>query len=92
MLNKNNPSQMMGALLSLSCDPNRYVTSFNGYIVNGYRFHIESHDNGLRTQNSGIVVFGDIGDEVENIDYYGVLTEIIQLQYLGGRRVVLYCN
>ncbi|XP_058006762.1 uncharacterized protein LOC131182131 [Hevea brasiliensis] len=48
-------------------------------------FHTEYHDQGLRTQNSGVVVIGDIGDEVNNIDYYGVLTDSIQLQYLGGR-------
>ncbi|XP_058002285.1 uncharacterized protein LOC110664507 [Hevea brasiliensis] len=92
-LHKNDSSPMMGALLSLSRGPARYVTSFYGYIVNGYRFHTKYHDQGLRTQNSGVVVIGDIGDEVNNIDYYGVLTEIIQLQYLGGRRVVLFrCN
>ncbi|XP_058006773.1 uncharacterized protein LOC110657485 [Hevea brasiliensis] len=92
-LHKNDSSPMMGALLSLSRGPARYVTSFYGYIVNGYRFHTEYHDQGLRTQNSGVVVIGDIGDEVNNIDYYSVLTEIIQLQYLGGRRVVLFhCN
>ncbi|XP_057999327.1 uncharacterized protein LOC131178387 [Hevea brasiliensis] len=89
-LHKNDPSQKMRALLSLSRGPARYVTSFYGYIVNGYRFHTEYHDQGLRTQNSGVVVIGDIGDEVNNIDYYGVLTEIIQLQYLCGFRFFLF--
>ncbi|XP_057998652.1 uncharacterized protein LOC110631536 [Hevea brasiliensis] len=84
-LHKNDSSPMMGTLLSLSRGPTRYVTSFYGCIVNGYRFHIESHDKGLRTQNSVVVVIGDIGDEVNNIDYYGVLIDIIQLQYLRGR-------
>ncbi|XP_058005383.1 uncharacterized protein LOC131181354 [Hevea brasiliensis] len=92
-LHKNDSSPMMGALHSLSRGPARYVTSFCGHIVNGYRFHTEYHDQGLRTQNNGVVVIGDIGDEVTNIDYYGVLTEIIQLQFLRGRRVVLFhCN
>nr|CAD1840602.1 unnamed protein product [Ananas comosus var. bracteatus] len=58
-----------------------------------YRFQIEGIDKGLRTQNSGVVVVGDTGSETERRDYYGVLTEIIELQYLGGRRVVLFrCN
>ena len=37
-----------------------------------------------------MVVSGDIGFEIRNIDYYEILTEIIELQYLDGRRVVLF--
>ena len=28
-------------LLSLAHGPTQYVTSFSGYVVNGYKFHIE---------------------------------------------------
>lgn len=80
----------MDNLLSLSRGPTQYVTSFSGYIVNGYRFHIQNREKTLRTQNSGVVVIGNMGDTDDNIDYYGVLTEIIELQYLGGNRVVLF--
>lgn len=77
-------------MLSLSRGPSQSVCCFNGYVVNGYRFRVECHDKGFRTQNCGVVVSGDIGSEMGNIDYYGILTEIIELQYLGGRRVVLF--
>lgn len=50
-------------LLSLSRGPTKYVTYYNGYIVNGYRFHTEEHDKGLKTQSCGVVVIGDTGTE-----------------------------
>ena len=47
----------------------------------------------MRTQNSGVVVLGNTGDGDENMDYYGVVTEIVEIQYLGGNRIVLFrCN
>ncbi|CAN1782497.1 hypothetical protein LINPERHAP1_LOCUS15867 [Linum perenne] len=46
--------------------------------------------NGKKTQNSGVIVTGDDGDDSAAIDYYGVLREVIELQFLGGRRVVLF--
>ena len=78
------------ALQSLSRGPAKYVTYFNGYVVNGFRFRIEDCDKGCRTQNSRVCVTADLGSETDYVDYYGVLTEIIELQYLGGRRVVLF--
>ncbi|XP_058009289.1 uncharacterized protein LOC131183161 [Hevea brasiliensis] len=71
-LHKNDSSPMMGALLSLSRGPARYVTSFYGYIVNGYRFHTKYHDQGRR-----VVLFRcnwwDVYDRVRGvkIDEYG---------------------
>lgn len=80
----------MNNLLSLSRGPTQYVTSYSGYIVNGYRFHTEDREKSLRTQNSGVVVIGNTGNGDENIDYYGVVTDIIEIQYLGRNRVVLF--
>ena len=34
----------MKDLLSLARGPTQYVTSFSGYIVNGYRFHTEEQE------------------------------------------------
>lgn len=87
---ENNKSKEMEDLLSLSRGPTQYVTSFSGYVVNGYRFRIENRDQNLRTQNSGVVVIGNTGTANENIDYYGVVTDIIEIQYVGGNRVVLF--
>ncbi|WMV46508.1 hypothetical protein MTR67_039893 [Solanum verrucosum] len=83
-------SKKMEDLLTLSRGPMKYVTSFKGYIINGYRFHVQDYDNGLRTQNCGIVVAGETDEEDRIIDYYGELTEILELQFIGGRRLVLF--
>ena len=80
----------MEDLLSLARGPTQYVTSFSGYIVNGYRFHTEERDKSFVTQNSGVVVIGNTGQRDENMDYYGILTDVLELQYLGGKRVVLF--
>ena len=50
----------MEDLLSPTCGPTQSVTSFNGYIVNGYRFYIEESEKSFTTENSGVVVIGDI--------------------------------
>ncbi|KAK4729782.1 hypothetical protein R3W88_022770 [Solanum pinnatisectum] len=83
----------MEDLLSLSCDPTKYSTYSSGYVVNGYRFHVEDYDNKLRTQNCGVVVLGENDEDSENLDYYGVLTYVIELQFVMDRRVILFrCN
>ncbi|XP_020249677.1 uncharacterized protein LOC109827128 [Asparagus officinalis] len=76
-------------LLSLSRGPSKIVKCFTGFVINGHRFHTESRDNCLSTQNSGVAVVGDAGDGGD-IDYYGALVEVVELEYLGGRKVVLF--
>ncbi|XP_049403003.1 uncharacterized protein LOC125866713 [Solanum stenotomum] len=49
------------------------------YFINGYKFHTEEWSKGKKTNNSGVWVKGE-GD----IDYYGVLQEIIELDYVVG--------
>ncbi|XP_020243341.1 uncharacterized protein LOC109821575 [Asparagus officinalis] len=76
-------------LLSLSHGPSKIVKCLTGFVINGHRFHTESRDNCLSTQNSGVAVVGDAGDGGD-IDYYGALVEVVELEYLGGRKVVLF--
>ncbi|KAH0654399.1 hypothetical protein KY289_032077 [Solanum tuberosum] len=85
-LHKGDASLIMEDLLSLSRGPTRYSTHSNGYIVNGYRFHVEDYDKKLRTQNCGVVVLGENDKDSENLDYYGVLTDVIELQFVMDRR------
>ncbi|XP_044501873.1 uncharacterized protein LOC123222913 isoform X1 [Mangifera indica] len=89
-LQKHDNRKIVEELVSLSRGPSQSVCCFNGYVVNGYKFRVECHDEGFRTQNCGVVMTADIGSEMGNIDYSGILTEIIELQYLGGRKVVLF--
>ncbi|XP_042441453.1 uncharacterized protein LOC122026804 [Zingiber officinale] len=87
-LHKNDKTKKMKDLLSLARGPTQYGKSFVCCKVNEYKFHTEEHSKGLRTQNSGILVVGNYG--AENIDYYGVLSHIIELQFLGERRIVVF--
>nr|XP_033515972.1 uncharacterized protein LOC108947758 [Nicotiana tomentosiformis] len=72
-------SKKMEDLLILSRGPLPYVRRLKGYITNEYMFHVEDYDRGLRTQNYGVVVVGKTDEENKNIDYYGELTEILEL-------------
>ncbi|GJR40442.1 hypothetical protein Tco_1216126 [Tanacetum coccineum] len=60
-------------------------TSFGvGIITNGYRFLTRRREEFKKTQNSGVIV------EVEGGNYYGKLSNIIELEYFGGYKVVLF--
>jgi len=78
-------------LSDLSKGPKRVVKTWPVYFVNGYRFHTRKHSEGKKTINSGVCVRGGSHDEAEN-DYYGVLEEVVQLEYFGEptKRVVLF--
>ena len=56
-------------------------------MVNGYRFHTESREIDRKTQDSGIVVKGEHGEDI--IDYYGILQEVLEVEYLGENKRVL---
>jgi hypothetical protein len=78
----------------LSMGPKRLVTSWPIYFVNGFRFHTHEHSEGKETKNSGVGVKGGSNGGAES-DYYGVLKEVIQLEFFGEptKMVVLfYCD
>lgn len=78
-------------LYSLACRPDRRVRSYSACVIHGVRFHTMAREAGRKTQNSGIKAEGTHKDE--SIDFYGVLTEIIELNYIanknGPRSVIL---
>ncbi|KAG8367592.1 hypothetical protein BUALT_Bualt16G0088400 [Buddleja alternifolia] len=75
-------------LLHLAYGPDKRVTHYEGCIVNGLRFHTKQREMNKKTQNSGVVV--KVEEELGFRDYYGVLTDITQLDYLGNHHVVLF--
>jgi hypothetical protein len=83
----------------LARGPLEIVRNYSGYIVNGVRFHTKKRERCLKTQNSGICVTvktrsyassRDKHPKEGEINYYGALTDIIQLDYAGKFRVVLF--
>ena len=87
-LYNHNAPEATEALYSLACGPHICAKKYTGCIINGVRFHIRDRDNRLRSQNSGVVVEGNHKDE--SIDFYGFLTNIIEIDYVRGRRVVIF--
>lgn len=55
------------------------VVSFDGYVINGFRFHTRKRQRNRKTQNSGVVVKGD--EESGQKDFYGILEEVVVLEY-----------
>ncbi|XP_058000739.1 uncharacterized protein LOC131178813 [Hevea brasiliensis] len=71
--------------------PLKSVISYPVYFINGYRFHTINHGVNRSTMNSGVCIRGSTyGDTTD--DYYGLLKEVIQLEYpaLPIKRVVLF--
>ena len=50
-------------------------------------------DKKLSTQNCCSVVLGEKDEDSENLDYYGVLADAIELQFVMDKRVTFFwCN
>ena len=64
----------------LSSGPERKVKCYNEYFVNEYVFYTEEYEHGRKTYNNGVYVKGLSCNEFE-VDYYGKLEEIVELQY-----------
>jgi len=54
------------------------------YFTRGYLFHTQSHGVGRKTCNYGVCVKGEnYTDASDAADFYGNLTDIIELEYEG---------
>ncbi|CAD6247045.1 unnamed protein product [Miscanthus lutarioriparius] len=78
MYSKGDPS-VSDELFDLARGPDTRVTHFSSYMVNGWRFNTRDRDALFQAQNSGVFVKGDEG--TGNKDYFGVLTDIVELLY-----------
>jgi len=75
------------SLSSLSLGPERKCNCYNGYFVNEYVFDIEEYGQGRKTYNNGVCVKVSTSSELE-VDYYGRLVEVIELQYHNEQNIV----
>ncbi|XP_076913508.1 uncharacterized protein LOC143572168 [Bidens hawaiensis] len=83
----------------LAKGPSPTYKTYYGYYANGYRFHTKSRDSKCITQNSGVSLTAltpsfassrDKNPTVGNVDYYGRILDIIELDYWSKFRVVLF--
>ncbi|XP_025607933.1 uncharacterized protein [Arachis hypogaea] len=86
-------------LKELSRGPSSVARRFSGYVINGYRFHTVEREARRKTQNSGFTLtaltsnFASAKDQSpiqDNVAYYGRLFEIVELDYFGRFKVVLF--
>ena len=71
----------------MAAKPNRYGVTYNGYIINGLRFHTLSREAARLTQNSGVVNIADDG-----VNYFGRLLDIVELSYANYKVVLFKCE
>ena len=72
----------------LARGPNTEVKRLKRYVINGFKFRTKDSEENRKTQNSGVSVVTE-GDTT----YYGVLTDIIELNYFDSLRYILFkCN
>lgn len=92
-------------MAALAKGPVNWCTKHKSFVINGYRFRINRIDKKKRNQNCGVFVRAtrnsyssrqDRNPIDGELDYYGVLKDIIELNYEDGRKVVLFecdwCN
>ena len=75
-------SDTLTALVQL---PYIYVKRLKHYVINDLKFRSVNDEANKKTQNSGVSVATDGG-----ITYYGVLTDIIKLNYSNNIKHVLF--
>ncbi|XP_075665826.1 uncharacterized protein LOC142635575 [Castanea sativa] len=73
------------ALVTLSKGPYTLVNRLKHYVINGLKFRSSDVEANRTTQNSGVSVATEGG-----ITYYGVLRDIIELNYSGSIKHVLF--
>ena len=84
---------------TLAEGPLLVARNYSSYAINGYNFHTKSYDEGRPVQSSGVAVEAQISSlSCENTEnrmvrkktYYGVITEIVELDYHHKGNIVLF--
>ncbi|XP_020964472.1 uncharacterized protein LOC110265673 [Arachis ipaensis] len=83
----------------LSRGPNKIAKRYSGYFINGYRFLTRQREARRKTQNSGVTLVAlttsfasakDLNPIRAKVSYYGRINNIIELDYFGNFKVVLF--
>ncbi|WMV53470.1 hypothetical protein MTR67_046855 [Solanum verrucosum] len=86
-------------LRQLAKGPNTAAKRYTAYFINGYRFHTMKRDSQGKTQNYGVTLsattdsFASARDQNPidgEVVYYGVIQDIIEIDYWGCFSVVLF--
>ena len=81
--------------------PSHYVSKYHGYVINGCRYHTKERDDLRATQNSGVSIIAltlqitsakDQNLVFCELCFYGIITEIWDLDYTMFRIPVFKCD
>ena len=65
--------------------------TYGSYTINGYNFHTKSYDEGRPTQSSWVALVSEVTSSPnESKTYYGVITQILELDYDHKGKVALF--
>ena len=67
----------------LASGPSTQITMWQGYDINGYKFHMKEKDKKSATQNSGVRYEGIEESTGQSRTYSGQVEEIWELDYCG---------
>ncbi|KAK3008141.1 hypothetical protein RJ639_014929 [Escallonia herrerae] len=85
--------------ISLAMGPLKKAERYTGYVINGFKYHTKARESNRATQHSGVMVKAntdsyasarDMNPIAGDVNYYGVLTDIIVLHYSKKFRFVLF--
>ena len=77
--------KLLEKVIWLAWYPDNELKQFKRYILNGLKFRTKDYEANRKTQNSGVSVAIEGG-----VTYYGVLTDIIELNYSKKLKYVLF--
>jgi hypothetical protein len=70
-------------LYALSTEPDWQAKTCTTCIIGSVRYHTKAREANRKTQDSGIMTTGSHKD-IEKIEFYGSLRDIIELRYNSG--------
>ncbi|XP_077219723.1 uncharacterized protein LOC143853913 [Tasmannia lanceolata] len=98
-LHRSRSEQLSEKLRWLAGGPSTVVAKYKGFISKGFGFNTKSRERLRKTQNSGVVVTASTRSFSSSMDrhpmagdvsYYGVLTDILELNYYGRLKALLF--
>ncbi|XP_060171665.1 uncharacterized protein LOC132602887 [Lycium barbarum] len=99
IMNPDTIDTIFADLIFLARGPSVNARRFTAYNINGFKFRILAREEGLKTQNSGVFLTSNTSCVASSVDgnlrqadlpYYGKLEDIIEINYYGRFRVVLF--
>ncbi|GJS30695.1 hypothetical protein Tco_0491315 [Tanacetum coccineum] len=88
-------------LRALASGSAEVVKNYKGFIINGFRFQIKELESKTKTQNTGVIIEAMTNSFpssrynnpiMGDVTYYGVINDIIELEYSADKKVVLLCD